>query len=42
MQFFSSGIYSEEACRNSTNINHAMLVVGYTDEYWIVRNRLTQ
>jgi cathepsin L len=42
MQFYEFGLYFEELC-TTTNLNHAVLVVGYgTDEelgdYWIVKN----
>ena len=35
--FYSHGIYEERAC-NAQNIDHAVLVVGYTPDYWIVKN----
>lgn len=36
-QLYSHGIYDDVAC-TSTTVNHAMLVVGYTPEYWILKN----
>lgn len=42
---YSSGIYNEPACAsgNTTNVNHAVLVVGYGseptgEEYWLIKN----
>ncbi|KAF5892497.1 cathepsin L1-like, partial [Clarias magur] len=47
-QFYESGIYNEPLC--STNLTHAVLVVGYgkggsgsslsTADYWLVKNRM--
>lgn len=41
MQFYSEGIYFEPRC-DPTNLNHAVLVVGYGTEkgqdYWILKN----
>jgi C1A family cysteine protease len=34
---FSTGIYSEADC-TAAGINHAVLVVGYGDDYWLVKN----
>jgi cathepsin L len=41
-QFYSSGIYDEPDC-SDTQLNHAMLAVGYNDttqyyEYYMVKN----
>lgn len=36
-QLYSDGIYSDEKCSAST-VNHAMLAVGYTQDYWILKN----
>lgn len=36
-QLYSDGIYSDEKC-SSTTVNHAMLAVGYTEDYWILKN----
>ncbi|KAN0026237.1 hypothetical protein ACTFIV_007221 [Dictyostelium citrinum] len=43
-QFYSSGIYYEPSC-NSTDLNHSVLIVGFSDSssssssnYWIVQN----
>jgi len=33
---YKSGVYSGPC--SSTSINHAVLAVGYTDQYWIVKN----
>lgn len=35
--FFSSGIYDDPTCSSNT-VNHAMLVVGYTKDAWILQN----
>ncbi|XP_017777380.1 PREDICTED: cathepsin L1-like [Nicrophorus vespilloides] len=43
-QFYSSGVYFDEKCKNETMyMNHAILVVGYGveqdgKEYWLVKN----
>lgn len=34
---FSRGIYDDITC-TSDHVNHAMLVVGYTKDYWILKN----
>ena len=36
-QFYKRGIYEEQACRED-KIDHAVLVVGYTPDYWIIKN----
>ncbi|XP_062713502.1 procathepsin L-like [Aedes albopictus] len=36
-QLYQSGIYDSPDCV-STKLNHAMLVVGYTPQYWIIKN----
>lgn len=33
----SSGIYDDATC-SSDLVNHAMLIVGYTPDYWILKN----
>jgi len=37
-QFYKSGVFDDQSC--GTNIDHAVLVVGYTSDkdYWIVKN----
>jgi C1A family cysteine protease len=35
-QFYNSGVFADESC--GTEIDHAVLVVGYTTDYWIVKN----
>jgi len=35
-QYYSSGIYTDSRC--TTSVNHAVNVVGYTPDYFIVRN----
>lgn len=43
-QYYTSGIYYDTDC-SKTNLNHAMLVVGYGSDsvtgldYWILKNR---
>ncbi|XP_031334268.1 cathepsin L1-like [Photinus pyralis] len=38
-QFYGSGIYYEPKCGNSIDrLNHAVLIVGYTPDYWIIKN----
>lgn len=34
---FSHGVYDDPAC-SSDQVNHAMLLVGFTEEYWILKN----
>lgn len=36
-QLYSDGIYDDNSC-SSNSVNHAMLVVGYTPDYWILKN----
>lgn len=36
-QLYSHGIYDDPQCTSKT-VNHAMLAVGYTPEYWILKN----
>lgn len=36
-QLYSDGIYDDDNC-SSSSVNHAMLVVGYTPDYWILKN----
>ncbi|GAB0088410.1 uncharacterized protein DMENIID0001_028150 [Sergentomyia squamirostris] len=36
-QLYGDGIYDDSEC-SSRSVNHAMLVVGYTPEYWIIKN----
>ena len=35
-QMYKSGVVDSDAC--GTSLNHGVLAVGYTDEYWIVKN----
>ena len=35
-QFYKSGIFESEKCGH--NLDHGVLVVGYTEDYWIVKN----
>lgn len=37
IDFFRSGIYDDESC-SSNVVNHAMLIVGYTKDAWILKN----
>lgn len=43
-KYYKGGIYSNSAC-SATNLNQAMLVVGYgtdlstEEDYWILKNR---
>ena len=34
---YRSGVYSERAC-SSTRLDHGVLVVGYGDDYWLIKN----
>jgi cathepsin L len=36
-QLYSEGVYDDPDC-SSSSVNHAMLLVGYTEEYWILKN----
>lgn len=36
-QLYSEGIYDDPACSSMT-VNHAMLLVGYGEDYWILKN----
>uniref|UniRef100_A0A8D8LVI0 Cathepsin K n=2 Tax=Cacopsylla melanoneura TaxID=428564 RepID=A0A8D8LVI0_9HEMI len=36
-QLYSSGIYNDEGC-SSDYVNHAMLLIGYTRNSWILKN----
>ena len=39
MQNYNGGIYSGDDCSyGGSKVNHAVLVVGYTSTYWIVKN----
>ena len=39
MQNYGGGIYSGNDCScNCGSVNHAVLVVGYAPDYWIVKN----
>jgi len=35
--FFSDGIYDDALC-SSASVNHAMLVIGFGKDYWILKN----
>jgi len=38
-QYYESGVYSDPGCQNSMDsLDHGVLVVGYGDGYWIVKN----
>lgn len=36
-QLYSTGVYDDPQCL-STTVNHAMLLVGYTEDAWILKN----
>lgn len=36
-QLYSEGIYDDKDC-SSTTVNHAMLLIGYGEDYWILKN----
>lgn len=36
-QLYGDGVYDDTSCASET-LNHAMLLVGYTKEYWILKN----
>ncbi len=33
---YSSGVFS---CPSNANVDHAVLLIGYTDAYWLVKNQ---
>ena len=33
-QLYSEGVFDDSACSSST-VNHAMLLVGYGEDYWV-------
>lgn len=35
-QLYSEGVYDDKDC--SGTVNHAMLLIGYGEDYWIVKN----
>ncbi|XP_038116735.1 cathepsin K [Culex quinquefasciatus] len=37
-QLYKTGIYDDEASCDNSKVNHAMLLVGYTPTYWILKN----
>lgn len=37
MLFNSEGIYDDHSCSSET-VNHAMLLIGFTHDYWILKN----
>uniref|UniRef100_A0A182QUR5 Peptidase C1A papain C-terminal domain-containing protein n=1 Tax=Anopheles farauti TaxID=69004 RepID=A0A182QUR5_9DIPT len=37
-QLYSKGIYDDEATCDNSKVNHAMLLLGYTKDYWILKN----
>lgn len=37
IQFYTAGVFTVYHCPPGTP-NHAVVIVGYTDEYWIVKN----
>lgn len=37
-QLYSHGVYDDAAACSSKFVNHAMLVVGYTEDAWILKN----
>ncbi len=36
-QLYSRGVYDDKDC-SPEKVNHAMLLIGYTPEYWILKN----
>lgn len=36
-QLYSNGVYDDKSC-SADHVNHAMLLLGYTPEYWILKN----
>lgn len=36
-QLYGEGVYDDASCSSET-LNHAMLLVGYTEDYWILKN----
>lgn len=35
--FYSEGIYDDVSC-SSTSVNHAMLLIGFDKDFWILKN----
>ena len=35
-EYYSGGVFS---CPSDAIVDHAVLLVGYTDKYWIVKNQ---
>lgn len=40
-QLYSEGIYDDKECDHNV-VNHAMLLVGYTEDAWILKNWLVK
>lgn len=38
LSLYGSGIYSDDCSSIKSDGNHGVLVVGYTPDYWIVKN----
>jgi len=36
-QFYNGGVFSDSSC-TSSGLNHGVLAVGYTSQYWLVKN----
>lgn len=36
-QLYSDGVYDDDSC-SSNSVNHAMMVIGYSKDYWILKN----
>ena len=35
-QNYGSGVFS---CSSDAEVNHAVLLIGYTEEYWMIKNQ---